>query len=154
MAVLQMQKIHICALNTDRKQILESLQRKGIVQINADQDTDIFHCTDTSAGCAKYEKFSHMADQALKILDTYAPEKKGLLTHALAGFGRAHELYRHIHHTCFHRHTSCGIQSGAGHADAGQRSAGAGCMFRGNHQRRHRPDLHFRRLSHGPGRAA
>ena len=79
MAVLQMQKIHICALNTDRKQILESLQRKGIVQINADQDTDIFHCTDTSAGCAKYEKFSHMADQALKILDTYAPEKKGLL---------------------------------------------------------------------------
>ncbi len=79
MAVLQMQKIHICALNTDRKQILESLQRKGIVQINADQDTDIFHCTDTSAGCAKYDKRSHMAEQALKVLDTYAPEKKGLL---------------------------------------------------------------------------
>ena len=32
MAVLQMQKIHICALNTDRKQILESLQRKGLVR--------------------------------------------------------------------------------------------------------------------------
>ena len=79
MAVLQMQRIHICALNTDRKQILESLQRKGIVQIDADQDADIFHCADTSAGCAKYEKYSHMADQALKILDTYAPEKKGLL---------------------------------------------------------------------------
>ena len=80
MAVLQMQKIHICALNTDRKQILESLQRKGIVQIDAEHDSDIFHCTDTSSGCAKYEKFSHMADQALKILDTYAPEKKGLLS--------------------------------------------------------------------------
>ena len=80
MAVLQMQKIHICALNTDRKQILESLQRKGIVQIDADQDESIFHCMDTSAGCTKYEKFSQMADQALKVLDSYAPEKKGLLS--------------------------------------------------------------------------
>ena len=79
MAVLQMQKIHICALNTDRKQILESLQRKGIVQINADPDSDFFHCADTSAGCAKYEKRAHMAEQALAVLDTYAPEKKGLL---------------------------------------------------------------------------
>ena len=69
MAVLQMQKIHICALNTDRKQILESLQRKGIVQIDADHDADIFHCMDTSAGCTKYEKYSQMAEQALKILD-------------------------------------------------------------------------------------
>lgn len=79
MAVLQMQKIHICALNTNRKQILESLQRKGIVQIETGQDSDIFHCMDTSAGCAKYEKFSHMGEQALKILDAYAPEKKGML---------------------------------------------------------------------------
>ncbi len=79
MAVLQMQKIHICALNTDRKQILESLQRKGIVQINADPDSDFFHCADTSAGCAKYEKRAHMAEQALAVLDIYAPEKKGLL---------------------------------------------------------------------------
>lgn len=80
MAVLQMQKIHICALNTDRKQILESLQRKGIVQIDADHDADIFHCMDTSAGCTKYEKFSQMAEQALKILDSYAPEKKSMLS--------------------------------------------------------------------------
>jgi V/A-type H+-transporting ATPase subunit I len=33
MAVLQMQRISICALNKNRKQGLESLQRSGTVEI-------------------------------------------------------------------------------------------------------------------------
>ena len=32
MAVLQMQRINICALKKDRKQILEILQRRGVVE--------------------------------------------------------------------------------------------------------------------------
>ncbi len=80
MAVLQMQKIHICALKSNRKQILEYLQRQGTVQVCAEEAADMFRCTDTSAGCAKYEKFAQMAEQALKVLDKYAPEKKGLLS--------------------------------------------------------------------------
>ena len=32
MAVLQMQRINICALKKDRKQILEVLQRRGVVE--------------------------------------------------------------------------------------------------------------------------
>ncbi len=79
MAVLQMQKIHICALNSNRKQILELLQRKGIVQIEAAGDSDFFKHMDTSAGCSKYKKYAQMAEQALKTLDKFAPEKKGLL---------------------------------------------------------------------------
>ncbi len=80
MAVLQMQKIHICALKSNRKQILELLQRKGIVQIEAAGDSDFFQHMDTSAGCSKYEKYAQMAEQALKALDKFAPEKKGLLS--------------------------------------------------------------------------
>ena len=80
MAVLQMQKIHICARKTNRKQILEYLQRKGNVQTCAEEATDLFRTTDTTAGCAKYEKRAQTALQALGILDTYAPEKKGLLS--------------------------------------------------------------------------
>lgn len=79
MAVLQMKKIHICALKSNRKQILEYLQRKGNVQICAEEGPELFQRTDTSAGCAKYEKRAQSAKQALKILDNYAPEKKGLL---------------------------------------------------------------------------
>ncbi len=33
MAVLQMQRISICALKKDRKQILELLQRRGAVEL-------------------------------------------------------------------------------------------------------------------------
>lgn len=79
MAVLQMQKIHICALKSNRKQILEYLQRRGDVQVASEKASDIFECMDTSAGCTKYEKRAQTAQQALKVLDTYAPEKKGLL---------------------------------------------------------------------------
>ena len=34
MAVLQMQRISLCALKKDRKAILETLQRRGVVEIS------------------------------------------------------------------------------------------------------------------------
>ena len=50
MAVLQMQRISICALKKDRKSILETLQRRGVVEISdlALQDS-VFEKADTSA---------------------------------------------------------------------------------------------------------
>ena len=33
MAVLEMQKIHICAWKSNRRKILEELQKRGVVQI-------------------------------------------------------------------------------------------------------------------------
>ncbi len=80
MAVLQTQKISICALKNSRKQILEELQRLGIVQIKErKKETAVFKKSDTSQARSKYERRSADAESALKILNTYAPEKKGLL---------------------------------------------------------------------------
>lgn len=80
MAVLQMQKIHICALKSNRKQILEELQRKGIVQVEAGGEEDeIFRKMDTASMRSGYEKRAQNAEAALKVLDQYALEKKGML---------------------------------------------------------------------------
>ena len=80
MAVLQMKKIHICALKNNRKQILEYLQRKGNVQTCKEADADLFHRMDTNAERTAFEKRAQTAQQALKLLSSYAPEKKGLLS--------------------------------------------------------------------------
>lgn len=81
MAVLQMQKIHICALKNNRKKILELLQRRGVVQIHSFRKEDeIFSKTDTSSFRAKYERYVALSEQALEVLDRYSPEKKGLLS--------------------------------------------------------------------------
>ena len=66
MAVLQMQKIHICALKSNRKQILEELQRKGIVQVETDgQEDEIFQKMDTASARSTYEKNAQSAEAAL-----------------------------------------------------------------------------------------
>lgn len=80
MAVLQMQKIHICALKSNRKQILEELQRKGIVEVdNSGEEDQVFKRMETGSMKGGYEKRAQNAEAALKVLDTYAPEKTGLL---------------------------------------------------------------------------
>ncbi len=81
MAVLQMQKIHICALKSNRKQILEELQRKGVVQVDClgEEDT-VFQKMETASMRSGYEKRAQNAEAALKILEQYAPEKKGMLS--------------------------------------------------------------------------
>ncbi len=80
MAVLQMQKIHICGAKNSRKQILEELQRSGTVQIEREgEEDDVFRRTDTRAERNSYEKCAQSAENALKILNQYVPEKTGLL---------------------------------------------------------------------------
>lgn len=85
MAVLQTQKIHICALKKNRKQILEELQRTGRVQIEpGGQEDEIFRHMDTANACGVFEKRAQNAETALKVLETYSPEKKSALS-ALEG---------------------------------------------------------------------
>lgn len=80
MAVLQMQKIHICALKSERKKILEELQRRGTVQVEKTGEEDaVFTRMDTDNVRFGYEKRAQSAGNALKVLDQYAPEKKGML---------------------------------------------------------------------------
>ena len=74
MAVLQMQRISICALKKDRKQILETLQRRGVVEISdLVLEDGVFEKSDTAAQRIQFEKDIAAATSALEVLDTYAP---------------------------------------------------------------------------------
>lgn len=85
MAVLKMQRISLCGLNKDRKAILERLQELGMVEINfRKKDIKNLKKKDTTEQRTDFEKRAQKADQALEILNRYAPEKTSLLD-SLAG---------------------------------------------------------------------
>ena len=79
MAVLQMQRICICALKRDRKQILELLQRRSVIEINdVIPEDSVFHKMDVSVAESLFDKNVSVANEALKILETYVSEKKSI----------------------------------------------------------------------------
>ncbi|CDE55778.1 putative V-type sodium ATPase I subunit [Roseburia sp. CAG:303] len=85
MAVLKMQKINLCAMKKNRKRILEAVQAMGVVEVSSWQDEmEGFQKMDTSAQKSQFEKTAATIEQALEILEKYAPEKKGMLA-SLAG---------------------------------------------------------------------
>ena len=79
MAVLKMQRISICALKKDRKKILERLQSLGVLEVSPvlGEDED-FHKMDTIGRRQGFEKAAASIDQALEILEKYAPEEKSV----------------------------------------------------------------------------
>lgn len=85
MAVLQMQRMNLVAMKQNRKAILERLQELGALEVDVklDETSGISH-QDTSTSRAIFEKQAAAADQAIEILDKYAPEKTSLLS-SLAG---------------------------------------------------------------------
>ena len=81
MAVLQMQRVSICALKKDRKSILEKLQSMGVMEVSQVlEDESGFEKQDTQGTRILFEKKASSADQALEILQEYAPEKTSLLS--------------------------------------------------------------------------
>ena len=79
MAVLQMQRISICALKKDRKAILEKIQSMGIMEMSqVAEDEDGFERMDTISARQSFEKKASLSESALDILDAYAPEKKSM----------------------------------------------------------------------------
>lgn len=85
MAVLQMQKINLCALKKNRKHILETIQALGAVEVISDEELmEGFEKMDTSAQKSQFEKNAAQVDQALECLQKHVPEKKGMLD-SLAG---------------------------------------------------------------------
>lgn len=85
MAVLQMQRLNLVAMKQNRKAILKRLQELGVLEIDVQLDeTFSVMRVDTSAQKSAYEKNAALADQALEILNKYAPEKTSLLS-SLAG---------------------------------------------------------------------
>ena len=101
MAVLQMQRMNLVAMKQNRKAILERLQELGALEIDVPmEETEGIMREDTSGQKAEFEKQASLADQALEILDKYAPEKTSLFA-ALAGkplVGR--ELYEDAAQNC------------------------------------------------------
>lgn len=85
MAIVQMQRINICALKKNRKAILERLQELGAMEIDIQlEDDSLGQKQDVASSRALFERRAQTADQALAILNIYVPEKKGMLD-SLAG---------------------------------------------------------------------
>ena len=84
MAVLQMQRVSICALKKDRKAILEKLQALGVMEMNQIADEEGFEKMDTVNAKLSFEKKAQLTETALGILDVYAPQKQSMLS-GLAG---------------------------------------------------------------------
>ncbi len=81
MAVLEMQRMTLCGLRKNRKAALELLQRRGVVELTDELTPDeIFNRTDTSVQCATFDKNARAAQNALDILNQYAPVKSSLLS--------------------------------------------------------------------------
>ncbi len=77
MAVVQMQRINLLGLRKNRKQTLELLQRRGVVEItplNKEED-HIFHRMDVSSSKTQFQQMQQSAAQALGTLDSYVPRK-------------------------------------------------------------------------------
>ena len=81
MALLKMQRIFIYALNKDRKQLLELLQRRGVVEI-ADmlKEDNVFHRSDVSYAKNGFDRNIITSKEALDILKEYVPENKSMLS--------------------------------------------------------------------------
>ena len=78
MAKVPMIKIEIVGLLADAKQIVERLQRRGVVELENITSPDLVK-VETAGSVAIFEKNLATASAALAVLDHYAPPKKPLL---------------------------------------------------------------------------
>ena len=80
MAVMPMKRIAIYALKNRRKQILELIQRRGVVEIDDRKaDATVFARMDTVPAKARFENNAASLQAALEALDKLEPPKKSLL---------------------------------------------------------------------------
>ncbi len=98
MAMLQMQRIIIYALKKDRKQLLEALQRRGVIEVSDILPEDnIFYKTDVTVAKSGFDRSIASAKDAVDILEHYIPTKKSMLS-ALNGRSEvAAEVYDAFH---------------------------------------------------------
>lgn len=81
MAVMQMQRFSICALKTNRKAILETLQILGITEIdNSVIEDSGMEKMNTTESRQIFEKHAVLAEQALSVLQKYVPEKTSMFS--------------------------------------------------------------------------
>ncbi|MDY3232774.1 MAG: V-type ATP synthase subunit I [Clostridiaceae bacterium] len=81
MAIVPMKKVLICGLKKDRKGTLELLQRQGALEIsNVLEEDNTFRKMDVTSSKTVFERNAVIAEQALAVLEQYAPEKKSILS--------------------------------------------------------------------------
>lgn len=80
MSKVKMKRVFICGLNSERQEALDLLQRAGVVEITSG-DLDGTGLKAQDAGVQRIEAVqkSNQAEQALLVLDEFAPEQIGLL---------------------------------------------------------------------------
>ena len=79
MAVMPMLKINIFGLKTDRKKILEAVQRMGVVDVREfDRGDTAFEGMDTTAARTRFQKAKNDCEHALGVIETYSPENKSM----------------------------------------------------------------------------
>lgn len=77
MAKVKIKKVEIVTLSEDSKSIIDTLQKRAVMQITKSDDD--LENLETARSVSQFEKHSQLADEALSILGKYAKRKKGLL---------------------------------------------------------------------------
>ena len=86
MSKVPMKRVFICGMKKDRKQILEALQRAGVVEISTEKaDDDYLETMDVMPQKAVFDRNAALADSALDTLAQYAPDTEGGLLKSLEG---------------------------------------------------------------------
>ena len=81
MAILEMQRINVYALNKYCKNILETLQQMGVVQIEElNLEDSVFYKTDSSSMASSYQRNAALMKNAQDVLKEYNTYKTSLLS--------------------------------------------------------------------------
>ena len=94
MAKVAMKQIEIAAVLEDSQQIVDLLQRRGIVQIEECREIDGLYKMDVSHSVSQFGRFLETAQSAKELLLKYCNEKKSMLdsffSEASGDGGRVH----------------------------------------------------------------
>ena len=82
MAKVKMSSITIVALKSERKKLLEYLQRQSVIDLTREDDEqkDEYLRIDTASSVSQFERNAAACDRAVEILRNYNPKSGGLLS--------------------------------------------------------------------------
>lgn len=79
MAKVGMKQIEIATMLDESRDLFDFLQMKSVIELHETEQTDGISAFSTSSVVSQIDRFSDTAKTALKILNRYSPDKKGLL---------------------------------------------------------------------------
>lgn len=79
MAILEMEKIFVYGLHSNRKAVLEELHKKEVMEVS-EQNIEELNYRETAKSVSQFDEFMRSAETALGILDEYAPEKSSFFS--------------------------------------------------------------------------